>query len=117
MAPTEAKIFRYYLYDDIFNLHSHTADRAAMKKNGLSEELFSLKPVEMHSKEKFYTAEGITGKFMNEYADSGIKEIFGISYIEYMNLPYSEQRLMKEISIKKIAAKTSMLDNIGKNLE
>lgn len=111
MAPSAARLYRRIIYDEVFGLHSHSEDAKRKKAVGIEEHLLSLTPVLVHELERTYGSNSSTGKFMKEYADSGILTVFGISYIEYMEMTLPDQALMREQAKLTLSQRTNAIES------
>lgn len=74
-----------------------------------------LSSVGFHPSEDYNTG-SLLEQSMSSYIRKGIKELFNISYIEYMELPHDVMELMHDVANKEISVKKSQIDQIEKEM-
>jgi hypothetical protein len=74
-----------------------------------------LSPVAFHPCEDF-TKGSLLEVSMRTYIKENIRETYGLSYIEYLNLPVDVVLLMREVAAEENAEKMKHLESINKEL-
>ena len=109
LPPVDAVIAMYDLYESRYGIFNHQ-DKNSLKAKPLASVAF-------HECEDF-TKGSLLEEMMNLYLVKRIKSIFGISFIDFMELPRDVIQLMFAVSetdaAKKTAEMTQLEQSFGK---
>lgn len=104
MPVVELKMVLLELYETMYGVHDHMRDTTR-----------PLSTVGFHAAEEI-NKDSLLEQSMVNYIKKGIKELYGISYIEFLELPHDVVELMISVANVEMIEKNKAVSDIEKEL-